>query len=157
MFAWQNNDPGALQLQNVEVVVENTESKLSKFDLSLEMYEEDGVVVGGMEYSTSLFDRETIQRHIGYLEAMLRWMASSTEGSFEQASILGSSERELQVHMWNATDCPYPSNVCVHTLFENQAKESPDAVAIVQDDRSLTYCELDGRADWIAQQLMATG
>src|SRR5690606_22190212 len=67
------------------------------------------------------------------------------------------SERELQVQTWNATNRPYPSNVCIHTLFENQVKESPNAVAILQDDRSLTYRELDGRADWIAQQLKATG
>ncbi|KAF9368084.1 hypothetical protein CPB97_004962, partial [Podila verticillata] len=155
LFAWQNNDMGAVQLQDVEAVDEDIQYDIAKFDLDLHMGEVQGEVVGGLMYSTALFDHQTIVRHIGYLEAMLRWMTVSTEQAIGEAPILGSSELELLTQKWNMTDRPYPDNTCVHHLFESQVKLSPEAIAIVHDDRTLTYRELNSRATGIAHQLVA--
>ncbi|KAI9239023.1 MAG: hypothetical protein BYD32DRAFT_460189 [Podila humilis] len=157
MFAWQNNELGTLQLQDVEATSESTQYDLAKFDLSLEMHEENGEIIGGMQYATALLDHQTIERHIGYLKAMLRWMTVNTEGSIDQAPILEPSERKLLIHTWNATDRPYPDNTCIHRIFESQVKVSPDAIAIVHADRSVTYRELNSRASRIARQLAAAG
>ncbi|KAF9342782.1 hypothetical protein BGX26_006861, partial [Mortierella sp. AD094] len=155
LFAWQNNDVGTLQFQDVDVMFEEVQYNIAKFDLDLHMGEVNGEVVGGLMYSTALFDRQTIDRYIGYLEAMLRWMTVNTEQAIGEALILGSSELELLTQKWNMTDRPYPNNTCIHHLFESQVKLSPEAIAIVHGDRKLTYCELNSRANGIAHQLVA--
>ncbi|KAF9923242.1 hypothetical protein BGZ67_010001, partial [Mortierella alpina] len=153
MFAWQNNDAGTLKLHDIEAVSEGLHYGVAKFELELHLSEENGEIVGGLNYSTALFDRETIDRHVGYLEAMLRWMTTGTQESVNVAPILGPSERKLLLETWNTTDQPYPDNICLHQLFEHQVELSPDATAIVHGERTLTYCELNSRANWIAQQL----
>ncbi|KAG0360084.1 hypothetical protein BGZ54_009708, partial [Gamsiella multidivaricata] len=157
LFAWQNNDVGTLQHQNVKAVFENVHYDVVKFDLDLQMNEENGEVNGCLNYSTALFDRQTIERHVGYLEAMLRWMTVAVERSLGEAPILGSSEQEFLLHTWNATDRPYPDNTCIHHLFESQVKSSPEAIAIVHDDQTLTYSELNSRANVLARRLVAAG
>ncbi|KAF9271873.1 hypothetical protein BGZ68_002957, partial [Mortierella alpina] len=157
MFAWQNNNVGTLDLKNVVTVVEDIRYNVLKFDLDLELFEENGGIVGCLNYSTALFDCETIDRHVGYLEAMLRWMVTDTEESMDRAPILGPSERELLLETWNATDQPYPDSSCVHQLFENQVQMSPDAIAIIHDERTFTYHELDHCASQLALRLLDVG
>ncbi|KAI9239022.1 MAG: Non-ribosomal peptide synthetase module [Podila humilis] len=157
MFTWQNNDLGSLQLQDVEAVPERLRYDVVKFDLELQMGDDNGQVKGGLRYSTALFDHQTIERHVGYLEAMLRWMTGTTQQTIEEAPILGSPEQKLLLETWNDTHRPYPDSACIHHLFEIQARSSPEAIAIVQDDRSMTYRELDSRANRIAHQLVTAG
>ncbi|KAG0340962.1 hypothetical protein BG005_003096, partial [Podila minutissima] len=146
-----------LQLHDVEVAFENVQYDIIKFDLELTLSEQNGEVTGSLGYSTALFDRQTIDRHIGYLEAMLKWMTVNMEQPICYAPILGASEQELLLQSWNATDQPYPDNTCIHHLFENQVKSSPEAIAIVHDNRTLTYHELNSHANGLAQQLVEVG
>ncbi|KAG0323881.1 hypothetical protein BG004_003599, partial [Podila humilis] len=157
MLAWQNNDLNMLQLKNVESSVEDIQHSVLKFDLDLELLDRNGEIVGGLNYSTAIFDRETIDRHVGYLEAMLRWMATDTEEPISEACILGYSERQLLLETWNNTDAPYPGDQFVHRLFENQATRTPEAIAIVHNECSLTYRELNSCSNWIARLLVENG
>lgn len=157
LFAWQNNDIGTPKFQDVDIFFEEVEYNIAKFDLDLHMGEENGEVVGRLVYSTALFDRQTVERHVGYLEAMLRWMTVSTEQAIVEAPLLGSTEHELLTQTWNMTDRLYPENTCIHHLFEGQVKSSPEAIAIVHDDWTLTYRELNSRANGIAHKLVAAG
>jgi len=157
MFAWQKNDIGKLDLEHVKASVEDTQFNDLKFDLDLELSEQDGEIVGDLNYSTALFDRGTIERHVGYLECMLRWMTNNTGEPVATALILGTAERELLLETWNNTEQPYPDNTCLHQLFEDQVELSPNAVAIVHDERTLTYRELDTQANRIALQLLDAG
>ncbi|CAO3566634.1 unnamed protein product [Mortierella alpina] len=157
MFAWQNNDIDKLDLEHVKASVEDTQFNDLKFELDLELIEQDGEIVGDLNYSTALFDRQTIERHVGYLESMLRWMTNNTKEPVATAPILGTAERELLLERWNNTEQPYPDNTCLHQLFEGQVELSPNAVAIVHDERTLTYRELDTQANRIAHQLIDAG
>ncbi|KAF9367245.1 hypothetical protein BGX21_007647, partial [Mortierella sp. AD011] len=139
LFAWQSNDTSSLQLQDVDVELEDTKYDIVKFDLELEVGEENGEIGGALAYSTALFDRDTIKRQVEYLEATLRWMTSGTEESIGKVPMIGSTEQKLIIETWNATEQSYPDNTCIHLLFENQVKSSPEAVAIVHNDRTLTY------------------
>ncbi|KAG0343857.1 hypothetical protein BG004_004928, partial [Podila humilis] len=157
MLAWQNDDVDELKLHNIESVYERQQYDVVKFELDLSLGEKSGAIVGCLDYATALFNNETIARHVGYLEAMLRWMVSDGAESIGVAPIVSSSERDMLLHAWNNTDAPYPDDQCIHSLFENQVEKSPEAVAIVHDHRSLTYRELNSRSNWIAQQLINTG
>ncbi|KAF9944033.1 hypothetical protein BGZ72_002882, partial [Mortierella alpina] len=157
MFTWQSNEDGALRLPNIATESESLHYGISKFELELSLREKNGEIVGGLNYSTALFDRATIDRHVGYLEAMLRWMTSGTENPTTMAPILRPCEQELLLEEWNSIDQPFPGNTCLPQLFESQVKLSPEAIAIVHEEITLTYRELNSRANWIALQLDGTG
>ncbi|KAF9271764.1 hypothetical protein BGZ68_003101, partial [Mortierella alpina] len=157
MFSWQSREVAVMKLPNIEATFEHSEYRVTKYELELLLQEMDGEIVGSVNYSTALFNRETINRHVGYLEAVLRYMALDTEESIDRAPILGPSERELLLETWNATDQPYPDSCCLHQLFENQVEMSPEAIAIVHGKQTLTYRELNSRADRIARRLVEAG
>ncbi|KAG0324869.1 hypothetical protein BG004_003347, partial [Podila humilis] len=157
MLAWQSNDHDGLDLMNVQISTENIQYNTLKFDLNLELFERNGEITGSLNYSAALFDSTTIERHVGYLGEMLLWMATDTEDSIFMAPILAAPEQELLIETWNATEQPYPKESCIHELFEKQVELSPNAVAIVHDERSVTYRELNSHANWIAEQLIEAG
>ncbi|KAF9271817.1 hypothetical protein BGZ68_003039, partial [Mortierella alpina] len=153
MFSWQNVGLSTLKLRGTEAVPQDVDCGVAKFDLELFLNEVNGEIAGSLVYSTALFNRETIDRHVGYLESMLRWMVNSTEESISKAPLLGVSERELLLETWNRVERPFPDNRCLHQLFEDQVALSPEAIAIVEGERTLTYHELNSLASGIACQL----
>ncbi|MBM7127892.1 condensation domain-containing protein, partial [Dyella mobilis] len=137
MFAWQNNDTGELALPGVRVEPVSLISDIAKFDLELALGEtEDGAIEGVLNYATALFDAATIERHRGYLLAMLQAMVAEPLASVAQVDLLAAEERELLLHTWNQTDAPYPKDQCIHQLFEQQVLRTPDATAVVFEDQS---------------------
>ncbi|KAF9993099.1 hypothetical protein BGZ80_008276, partial [Entomortierella chlamydospora] len=63
----------------------------------------------------------------------------TAQPEYSQSGELPADEYEMVVHTWNSTDRPYPSDRCIHELFEEQVVETPDAVALVHESRSMTY------------------
>ncbi|WP_284343873.1 amino acid adenylation domain-containing protein, partial [Dyella mobilis] len=74
-----------------------------------------------------------------------------------QLDVLPAEERTLLLRTWNQTDAPYPQDQCIHHLFERQAAQTPDAVALVFEDQSLTYAQLNARANQLAHYLIDRG
>ena len=75
MFAWQNNEAGVWQLPELKVSSLRSSYDIAQFDLTLNLSEQGQEIAGSLNYATALFDRETIDRHVRYLEAMLgRWL-----------------------------------------------------------------------------------
>ncbi|KAG0000630.1 hypothetical protein BGZ80_006329, partial [Entomortierella chlamydospora] len=146
-----------IQLPGVTLKPEDMNNDIVKFDLDLALWESSGEIVGGLSYSTALFDHSTIERHVGYLQTMLQVMVNNASQSIGAVDILSSSERELLLQTWNATSMPYPDHLCIHQIFENQVEQSSDAIALVYEDQSLTYTELNTRANRLALQLRKSG
>ncbi|KAF9292219.1 hypothetical protein BGZ68_009810, partial [Mortierella alpina] len=157
LFAWQNNDIGMLHLPDLDVTVEELNYDIVKFDLELELYEENDEICGCLHYATALFDASTVARHVGYLETMLKAIATDASQPIGTVELLGTAEEELLLQTWNQTEKPFPDNRCIHELFEDQVARSPDAIAVDHDDITLTYRELNARADDVALQLVRSG
>ncbi|KAG0350475.1 hypothetical protein BGZ54_003790, partial [Gamsiella multidivaricata] len=157
LFAWENNEIGRWQLPGIEVEPMDVSYNISKFDLELGLSEENDTISGALRYSTALFDRSTIDRHIGYLHAVLQAMVDSTAQNVMEIDLLGSQEKELLLQTWNATSTNYPDQACIHQLFESQVKQTPGAIALVHKDGSLSYCELNVRANRLARRLIDLG
>ncbi|KAG0349862.1 hypothetical protein BGZ54_004145, partial [Gamsiella multidivaricata] len=96
-----------------------------------------------------------------YMQQALESLANALEHTpnmpIQELEILPLEERDLLLHTWNATDVFYPDQVCIHQMFEDQAARTPDAVAIVYEDQTLTYDELNARANRLAHQLIGLG
>jgi non-ribosomal peptide synthetase component F len=71
--------------------------------------------------------------------------------------LLTSAEQHRLIKEWNDTAAAYPIDNCIHRLFEAQVERTPDAIALVHEDRSLTYKDLDRRANQLAQYLLRQG
>ncbi|WP_445497013.1 amino acid adenylation domain-containing protein [Photorhabdus sp. SF281] len=157
MFAWQESDTEQWQLPGLAVTPVVQGYDIAKFDLQLELTEKAGEVVGELNYSSALFDPETIERQVGYLQALLRAMVNHPQQSVTTVDILSSTERTLLLETWNATTAPYPEQLCVHQLFEQQVEKTPDAIAVRYENQTLSYAELNARANRLAHQLIALG
>jgi amino acid adenylation domain-containing protein len=109
-------------------------------------------------YDTRHYTAEAVTRMVGHLQQVLDGMVGGT-GQQRLGAIPLLTEAECQQLLvdWNATKTPYPHEACFHDLFENQAKQTPDVVALVCGEDSLTYDELNTRANQVAHYLQRRG
>ena len=77
--------------------------------------------------------------------------------SFKQLPLLTDAERHQLLEEWNNTAMDYPKDKCIHELFEEQVERTPDAVAVIFEERQLTYMELNSRANQLAHYLRKHG
>jgi amino acid adenylation domain-containing protein len=158
MFAWQNAPRGSLELPRLRLSPADAEpAATAKFDLLLSLWEEDGRIAGDVEYATSLLERATVQRYVGYLRRVLEEMAADDSAPIHRLALLDAAERRVVVEEWNATDAGYPAGACVHDLFRAQAARTPEAVALSWRGERLTYAQLEARANQIANALRRRG
>ncbi|MCG1040188.1 amino acid adenylation domain-containing protein, partial [Mycetohabitans sp. B7] len=157
MLAWQNHEPGEWRLPGLTATSAELEYDAVKFDLELHLSEAGEEIIGSLGYATALFERSTIERHVGYLQTMLRAMVARPKQPVATLQILGPNERQLLLQTWNATQQAYPSHWCVHQLFEAQVEHTPDATALVYEDQTFSYAQLNAQANRLAHQLIELG
>ncbi len=157
MFKWQNETAGALKPPGLEVALQSTRQETAKFDLSLSLQEAGDRIVGGLEYATALFERSTIERYLGYFRALLEAMVDGDSQVVDRLPILSEEERRRVLYEWNDTAVEYPADKCIHELFEEQVRKTPEAVALVYEEESLSYGELNRRANQLAHYLTGLG
>ncbi|MCG1019994.1 non-ribosomal peptide synthetase, partial [Mycetohabitans sp. B4] len=157
MFAWQNNEPGEWRLPGLTVTPAELEYDAVKFDLELNLSEAGEEIIGSLGYATALFERSTIERHVGYLQTMLQTMVARPQQPVATLQILGPDERQLLLQTWNATQQTYPVHRCVHQLFEAQVERTPEATALVFEDQTFSYAQLNAQANRLAHQLIEWG
>ncbi|HYW06754.1 MAG TPA: amino acid adenylation domain-containing protein, partial [Longimicrobium sp.] len=158
MFSWQGGSGGRLELPGLALGGVGAPAHVTaKFDLSLAMSEAGGRIVGEVEYATSLFERATVERYMGYFRRVLREMVAAEDSAIDRHSLLPPAEHRRVVEEWNATDAAYPAGSSIHALFEVWAQRAPDAVAMVFGDAALTYGDLNARANRLAHHLRERG
>ena len=106
-----------------------------------------------LEYATDLFTGESIARMSAQLEELFRSIVEQPGGEIRSLSLLPPRERRQLLVEWNETRCDYPLDKCIHHLFEEQAGRTPEALAVVFEEQSLTYAELNRRANQLAHHL----
>jgi len=151
-----HNPEGVSQVSNLaaqEVLGTGT----SKFDLTLFFSETERGLEGLVEYSTDLFDAPTIQRLCGHYRTLLEGIVRQPDQSIATLPLLTGAEQQQLVVDWNNTAAAYPQDRCLHQLIEAQAERTPDRVAVVVDERHLTYGELNRRANRLAHHLRGLG
>ena len=128
----------------------------SKFDLLMNLWEEDGRLIGALEYSTDLFDAQTIKRMVGNFTTLLESIVGNPHQPISALPLLTESERQSLID-WNNSGADFSRDECIHQLFEMQVERTPDAIAVVFEQDSLTYRELNRRANQLAHHLRNLG
>ena len=120
-------------------------------------------VYAGIELCLKIgFDRRrltdaTVGRMLGHLQTLLQAIAKRPQQLLRDLPLLTPTERHELLVEWNRTEYDYPRDSCVHELFEAQVEQTPNAVAVVFEDRHLTYRELNNRSNHVAHYLRKLG
>jgi amino acid adenylation domain-containing protein len=156
-IALQDAPEAPLQLPGLDLSPLEAESQTAKFDLTLFVRESpSGELDAELEYDTALFAPETAGRMTRHFVTLLRGAVADPKRKLSELPLLTAEERE-QVRLWNETVAPFPSGRMVHELFEEQAARTPETVAVVAGRQSITYRELNERANQLAHHLRARG
>lgn len=131
--------------------------QVSKTDLTLYLRtEDDGELVGVVEYATSLFERGTVERFARHFVQLLTAAVDTSESRLSTLDIVPAQELGDVTERWNATRTEWDAGSVID-LFEAQADKTPDAVALVAGPARVTYRDLDREANRIAHRLRALG
>ncbi len=157
LFVLQNTPPSALELPGLTVTPLPVDRGTVKFDLTLTVIEQDADLRVVVDYSTDLFDAPTLTRLLGHLQTLLAGIVADPDQRLSALPLLTEAERQQLLVTWNHTRVAYPTDVCLHQLFEAQVARTPEAVAVVFEDHSLTYRALNTRANQLAHHLRTLG
>ncbi len=127
------------------------------FDLTLFVTEVQGRFILTAEYNVDLFDRTTIARMLEHLEILLVAALADPQRSIATLPFLSDAEQQRVVAEWNSTKAPLDADACIHRSIAHQAARTPDKIAVVCEQQSLTYGELDRRAGQLARYLVSRG
>ncbi|MET0399651.1 MAG: amino acid adenylation domain-containing protein [Longimicrobiaceae bacterium] len=156
LFALRNTGRGRLRLGELETEPQGGGAAVARFDLELELAEEEERISGTLVYRADRFDGGTIERMAEHFRVLLEGAAAAPEHRLSGLPLLTPGERRRVVEEWNAP-AAYPAGHLVHQLFAEQAARTPGAVAVVSDAGALTYAELESRSNRLARALRGMG
>ena len=135
----------------------SVDTKISKWDITLEVLEEKDTFCCMFEYNTDLFNDSTVSRISSHFEVLLEAILVSPERKISQLPLLTAGERREILAEWNNTRSTYKKDRCVAQLFEAQAEEHPERLAVASSLAQLTYGELNQKANQLAHYLRERG
>ena len=157
MFVLNAFEPARRGEEGAQVDYRETGIGHAKFDLHFSVIEVAGRLRGIIEYATDLFDPETVARMAGHYQVLLAAALAAPDLPVGRLPLMGTEEWE-RTRAASASPSPAdPSPPLVHERFARQARRAPDAVALVEGERSLDYAALDRRANALAHRLVAAG
>lgn len=142
-------DPG-VAMDGVRMQRRDPPNTHSKMDLTLFFKETDAGLLVTAEYSTDVFDADRIERLIEHIDTLGRAAAADPGAEVGALALLPGHERDRVLVGFNDTDTDYRLDTPVHELFERQARRVPERTATVDEQGSLSFAELDARADSLA-------
>jgi amino acid adenylation domain-containing protein len=170
MFALQNLERVEVEIPGLKSKPYAFETKISKFDITFQVYELDRRLLVVTEYSTALFREETLRGFLDRLSILIESVCRSPGTRISEIDILTEAEKHQLVYDFNDTGTPYPRDKTIHELFAEQAERTPDRVSVVGSRQSavgkkersgdpvqLTYKELNEKSDQLAHVLRDKG
>ncbi|WP_431479914.1 non-ribosomal peptide synthase/polyketide synthase [Pseudomonas simiae] len=148
---------GVSTASGLELALVEWQGRTTQFDLTLDTYEKSGTLHAALTYANDLFDALTIERMAGHWIRLLQAMVADGTQRIGELPMLAADEQQLLVHAWNQTAEAYPTERGIHHLIEDQVQATPDAPALVFGTTTLTYAQLDARANQLAHALREKG
>src|SRR3990167_41219 len=144
MFVLQNaTTTSALALPGLNIELLPEESETSKFDITINMREEKGCLLGDWEFRTDLFEARTIQRMITHFQNVLKAVAANPSGAIDDFDYLTAQERQQILVDWNNTRSEYERDADVVEVFNRHVQQFSDRIAVQLGNDKLTYAQLD--------------
>ena len=149
MFAFQQGDT-TLKLGDLPVESIALDQQAAQFELSLTVAEVASDSMTSFEYNTDLFDASTIERLSEHFQILLESVVADPSVSLSALPLLSNATRQQILYDWNDTRANFAPLVCVHESFAQRATCAPDRIAIAAGQETLSYRELNKRANRLA-------
>ena len=157
VFTMLDNAPAAFDLDGVAAAPLGVEHGTTKFELTLFASERADGLRLACQYRTDLFDPETVDRMLGHLGTLLAEAVRDPSRRLSQLPLMLEAERTQVLRAWNESAAAPVLESSLTDRFEAQVHRVPDRVAVVCGGESLTYAELNARANHLAHELRARG
>jgi amino acid adenylation domain-containing protein len=156
MFILQNFPLEDLDLAGLKTTPLEPEVEHARFDLTVEVFPRHGELCAYFDYNSDLYEPDTIARIQQHYIALLQAVCADPDQRIASIPLLSASERQQLIVDWNRTEAEIPA-ICFHQRVELHAQATPNRLAVMADGDSLTYGELDQRANRIAAELRSRG
>ncbi|MDD2050654.1 amino acid adenylation domain-containing protein [Pseudomonas putida] len=161
MYNHQSAARGGLPTQQLDgLSIEEIvfESQAAQFDLSLDTFESDQGLVGAFTYMSELFEHATLERMGGHWSNLLQAIVAQPHAAVDELDLLDARQRHQLLQQWSGVQgYAQPGPHTVLDLIEAQVAKTPEAVALVHEDRHLTYRQMNAQANLLANRLLAVG
>ncbi|HYO30255.1 MAG TPA: amino acid adenylation domain-containing protein, partial [Thermomicrobiales bacterium] len=156
-FALHNTPRAPLDLPGLSVSQLEIDPEDAPFDLSLGVRATERGLHGWLDYDADAFDAGAIDRFAGHFRTLLNGAVGDPDRALSALPLLTPPERNQLLVAWNPEVVPIPADRTIHGLFEAQAARTPEAIAVVGEGESLTFGELNRRANRLAHRLRQLG
>ncbi|MEJ3655549.1 amino acid adenylation domain-containing protein [Actinomycetes bacterium KLBMP 9759] len=157
MVVVQNAPLERVPFAGLDTRLDEIHTGTSKFDLWLQFMAVDDTWTVTFEYNTDLWDAPTISRMADHLTRLLTSVTTDPALAVSEIPLLGDEERHQVLSAFNDTAVDLGRPRPLHEHVEEQVRRTPDGVAVVFEGSTLTYRELDGRANALARTLIGAG
>ncbi|MDR1135404.1 MAG: amino acid adenylation domain-containing protein, partial [Clostridiales Family XIII bacterium] len=157
MFIMQNNEEAALSMGGTELKPRAIELNESKFEISLEISESDGGYHIEVEYCSDLFSEGSIERMMRHYERLIDSIIENPGLKIAELETASEDERTKILGEFNDTNAGYEKDKTLAVLFEEQAMRTPGNIALKYKEESMSYDELNRRANRLARRIRAFG
>ncbi len=147
MFTYQNKQETSVKINGKDIKVIPISNNIAKFNLSLEVQPKTHTI--NIEYRTDLFKKETIERLFSHYMNVIYFVMNNIDTKINDVDILSEDEKNKIIYSFNNTKNDYPEKT-FSILFEEQVEKTPNKIAVVFEDKMLTYKELNERANSLA-------
>lgn len=154
VYNFESNGVSDFKLDKTNLKINKINSGKSKFDIILEVIENNKEINFNIEYNSSLYLKDTIKYFLESFCNALNHIISHNDTFLKDIEIISSVEKEMILKKFNNTDSYYDKSKCVHQIFELNASNTPGKKAIVFEKSYLTYKELNEKANQLANYLI---
>lgn len=157
MFVFQNMDMPEMDFDGFKFQPYNYPNKNVKYDLTIIAEDRDEELILYLEYCTKLFKKDTMHRFIKQFTKILNIVIDNPNIRLSEIDILTDEEKHKLLYEFNNTKKEYNQSKTIHELFEKQVEKTPDNIAVIYNDTTLTYSELNEKANQLARVLISKG
>lgn len=157
MLVFLNTEQPVLELRDLTLRQIPLEAKTAKYDVTMYLKDADGDMHGVLEYNTDLFRTESIERMLDQFQELLNGIVTDPGQRLSSLPLLTTTEQQLVTRTWNDTARYQGKAACLHTRFDQQAAQTPAATALISGTMSISYAELEQRANQMAHYLLGQG
>ncbi|HFX2684825.1 TPA: pyoverdine non-ribosomal peptide synthetase PvdD, partial [Pseudomonas aeruginosa] len=144
-----------VQLEDLRLEGLAWDGQTAQFDLTLDIQEDENGIWASFDYAADLFDASTVERLAGHWRNLLRGIVANPRQRLGELPLLDAPERRQTLSEWNPAQREYAVQGTLQQRFEEQARQRPQAVALILDEQRLSYGELNARANRLAHCLIA--
>lgn len=156
MFSMHDEKSYDLRVKDLELTILEIEQKASKFDFTLHIEKTNDGAIGKFEYNTDLFEKDSIKRYVSRFKEIINKIVDNQKESISKIISIPEEEK-LTLSEWNNTEIKYNSKDTVISQFENQVKNTPNAIALIHENEQYSYSEINKAANLLAKKLVKVG